>query len=277
MVEVIKDMSDKDYFAIDAVNASTLKAMVNPEKAQYQKLNPVHSDAFALGTDFHALVLQGKEPADSDDVAVSPFDAFRTNEAKAWKAEQLAAGKNILKAAEVESYTNDLKQMADSVYMLDDFVDEMNATQGSREVVILWERRLGDAMVKCKAKLDLFNPNGYFVYDLKTCADLAKFDRDALNYGYYISAAWYLEAAKEAGADALGFRFAVAGKGKPYQSALRTCPEKLIDVGKCEIETYLEYYVGCKAAGVWPSPYSTDAEMMEVPGYFWSQKGVKFE
>jgi hypothetical protein len=94
MVEIIRDMSDKDYFALDAVNASTLKAMVNPEKMQYRKRNPMQSDALKLGTDFHALVLCNQYPADSENVAISPFDSFRTKEAKAWKEDQIKAGNN---------------------------------------------------------------------------------------------------------------------------------------------------------------------------------------
>lgn len=273
-VELIKDMSDKDYFAIDAVNASTLKAMVNPEKAHYRKLNPVHSDAFKLGSDFHALVLQGLEPADSEDVAISPFDAFRTNESKAWKAEQIKAGKTILKAAEVESYTADLKAMADAVYTLDDFVKEMDATQDSREVVILWERRVGDAMVKCKAKLDLFNLNGSYVYDLKTCGNLDTFDSDVFKYGYYIQAAWYLEAAMAAGSKAKGFRFAVAGKDKPCQAVLREMDATHINQGYDEICSLLEVYLNCKESGVWNSPYTTKPQMVSAPGWWLHKCGI---
>jgi len=265
-VEIKYGMSDEDYFAIDAVNASTLKSMVNPEKRQYRESHPVQSDALRIGTDFHALVLCNKEPADSENVAISPFDSFRTNESRSWKAEQIKAGKDILKAAEVESYTRDLYGMAEAVYLLGDFVTELNAS--SKECVILWDKTVGGTAIKCKAKLDLFNPRSDFVYDLKTCADLAKFDGDVFKYGYYISAAWYLEAAQETGADARRFRFAVAGKDKPYQSALRECDAMQLAQGKKEIVSLLDTYIECKDSDVWPSPYSQQSEFINAP-YWW--------
>jgi hypothetical protein len=162
--------------------------------------------------------------------------------------------------------------MADAVYSLEDFSAELDAS--SREQVILWDKEVEGHTVKCKAKLDLFNPNSKYVYDLKTCANLDNFDSDVFKYGYYISAAWYLEAAREAGAKATGFRFAVAGKEKPYQAILRELDLSHIAQGAKEIEGLLERFIMCSERDIWPSPYSKTAEIVEAPGW-WLNKCVE--
>jgi len=266
MVEIIRDMSDKDYFALDAVNASTLKAMDNPELMKYKKDNPEVKECFAFGSVFHDWTLRNLNVNECESVAVSPFDSFRTKEAKAWKYEQARNGIYSLSQKDAGKWQNQVEEMAEAVYTMPDFVDEMNAS--SREVVILWDKEIEGHTVACKAKLDLFNADSQYVYDLKSSKDLKNFDGSIFSFGYYISAAWYLEAARVAGAKATGFRFAVAGKEKPYQAILRELDLSHIAQGAKEIDGLLERYIMCNERDRWPSPYSKVAEVVTAPGWW---------
>jgi hypothetical protein len=266
MVEIIRDMSDKDYFALDAVNASTLKAMDNPELMKYKKDNPEVKECYAFGSVFHDWTLRNLTVNKCESVAISPFDSFRTKESKSWKTEQARNGIYSLSQKDADKWQDQVEQMAEAVYTMPEFVDEMNVS--GREVVVLWDKEFKGHTVACKAKLDLFNPSSQYIYDLKSAKSLDQFDGSIFSFGYYISAAWYLEAARVAGAKATGFRFAVAGKDKPYQAILRELDLSHIAQGAKEIESLLERYILCSEKDCWPSPYSKTAEVVETPGWF---------
>ena len=147
------------------------------------------------------------------------------------------------------------------------FKEELSSSK--TEVVILWDRNglLG------KAKLDMYNPESNYVWDLKTCGNLDKFDSDVINYGYYISAAWYIEAARQIDGKTRGAMFAVAGKDEPYQAMLKEVPDILIDVAEGKIDELVDVYKACKSSCSWPSPYTTFPVMIDVPGWFLRQNG----
>jgi len=272
--ELIEGMSDKDYFAIDALNASTIKAMSNPMLYRYKEDNPTVKECLSVGTDFHELFLRGIQPADGADVAISEYPDFRKKDAKAWRDKQLEAGKRIIKKHEIESYTADLYAMQESVLELEGVAEYLDGSQ--HEVVVLWERTTtAGVVIKCKAKLDAIKLESTLLQDVKTCCNIADFDKQVVNFGYYIQAAWYLEAAKEIDGVDREFQFVVAGSEKPYQSVLRRCPSKLLDLGRSEIEEYAESWRQCKSADMWPSPFSNECEEIKVPGWFYGQKGVQ--
>ena len=265
--ELIKGMNDKEYFAIDALNASTLKAMNNPMVYKYNQGHKASSDAMKIGTDFHELLLRGVKPEDAKNVAISDFDSFRSNDAKAWKAEQEAAGKTILKRYEIESYTADLFEMQETILELDGISEYFN--QSWNEVVILWDRVTANgSTIKCKAKIDAYRERHPLLIDIKTTGKLDKFDSNIFNFGGYIQAAWYLEAVKELDGIDRTFQFAVVSTEKPYQSALRELELACIAQGYDEIRDLIEVYVNCRSTGIWESAYPNKAETIVTPGWF---------
>ena len=273
--EILYDMPDADYFAIDALNASTLKQMVNPERYKWSQENPKTSPALQFGTDFHDYVLRGKMPTDGEDMVVCPFDSYRTKEAKAWKEEN--QDKRIItqkELAEMDAYTDQLGAMAEAVYDMPEALEVHDVAE--KEVVILWERMTKSGRkIKCKAKLDWFDhASRTYNYDLKSCSDLANFDRDCINFGYYISAAWYCEAVYEAVGERRGFKFVVAGKDEPYQACIKEIPEDMLALGGQECEDLADVWARCKEKGVWPSPYAKDSSLIEVPYWWRREKGL---
>jgi len=276
--EIIYDMSDEDYFEIDALNASVLKKMNNPERAKWDDEHKSTSEAMQFGSDFHDFVLRGIRPDQKSDIAISHFDSFRTKEAKAWRDSMLAAGKRVMSSKAVDEmgeYCDDLACMAEAAYALPEFMQ--NYDESKKEVVLLWEYATASGrVVDCKAKLDLFNPNlsASHIYDLKSCADLGMFKQDVIKYSYYISAAWYTMAVKESIGVDRGFRFAAVGKLRPYQSMVVECSDDLLALGRAECDVLAETWAQCREAGRWPSPYGRNVEVVEVPHWLKKEKGL---
>ncbi len=277
MAEIIYEMSDEEYFSIDALNASTLKNMVNPQKAKYTMDNPKTSTAMVFGTQFHDFVLRGIKPEltlCNPKNIVSQYDEFRTKEAKQWRVDQESKGMKVWKLKDVYEADHgtvhlikQMEAMSAEINRLEGFKEELASSK--TEVVILWDRN----GLPCKAKLDMYNPESNYVWDLKTCGNLDKFDADVINYGYYISAAWYIEAARQIDGKTRGAMFAVAGKDEPYQAMLKEVPDVLVDVAEGKIDELIDVYKACKSSGEWPSPYTTSAMMIDVPGWFLRQNG----
>lgn len=89
-------LSFKDYRAIPATNWSSLKWLRDSPRAyRYRRDNPTEAtDAMRLGSLTHAAILEPDTVADL--AVVSPFPAFTTKEAKAWRDEQRAAGRLVV-------------------------------------------------------------------------------------------------------------------------------------------------------------------------------------
>ena len=157
---VYLNQPDSEYFAIDALGSTDLaKLCKSPADWWYgSRHNPdleeVNQVDFAIGKALHALVLEGEEGFQKL-IAISPFDDFRTKEAKAWRDEKLSLDKAILKVTDERS----IRHMA--ALMLNH--PELKGIQsGLTEVGIIWEK---DG-ITFRAKFDSLLPN--FSIDLKT-------------------------------------------------------------------------------------------------------------
>lgn len=140
-----------------------------------------------LGSLVHRLALgKGRE------YAISPYDAYRSAEAKAWKAETERAGLVPVKQAALD----EAQEMADRVRPHIE-----RACQGEpyqTEVVIAWQERV-ELMptlvvdVWCRAMLDVWCPTLGLALDVKTAAaaDDDACDK-AFSNGYAVQDGWYL-------------------------------------------------------------------------------------
>ena len=78
---IVHDMPEAEYRALPGLSGTgVVKLLKSPALYRESVDNPTPpTPAMALGTAFHALVLEGIEPT------VSPFDSFRTKEAREWR------------------------------------------------------------------------------------------------------------------------------------------------------------------------------------------------
>ena len=271
--ELIEGMSDKDYFAIDALNASTIKAMSNPMQYKHDQDNAEAKECFAFGSVFHDFVLRGLSPKDCKSISVFDYKTFAGKEASKAKKDCIASGIWPITKVNFTKWETQIYKMSDAVCALPEY--EEHLCESKNEVVILWDRVTTSGMpIKCKAKLDNFIHGNDVLFDLKSTADLGKSDLSIYTYDYYISAQWYREAAHEIDGTWKRAKFAFAGKSEPYQARILEVDPEAYDLAQAKIDSYAETWRQCKEAKMWPSGYSNESEISYMPNWMKFKEGL---
>ena len=109
--------------------------------------------------------------------------------------------------------------------------------------------------VDCQIRIDLLTE--FAIYDVKTCADIMRFERDAFAYGYPAQLAFYRDVLE----DATGVRlpvyiFAFEKSESPIFGIWRV-DEELLDEETVQNRNALEEYRKCRETGVYPTGFET--------------------
>lgn len=169
-------MSDKEYFAVDAMSASMLKAgAVSMLYMQHRMETPMTpSPAMERGTLGHMAVLEPKRFSD-----LPTWDESKRT--KAYK--EFAAGVDgpIISRSEQVAYWAQRQQVINhpEVKRLGLF------QEGEPEAEIYWD----EDGKPCKCKVDWLGPDYWIEY--KTTANLKGFDYTAGNMNYQLQLGWY--------------------------------------------------------------------------------------
>lgn len=183
----ILDATDEEYFAMDALDQSQLKAFLkNPKEWAYDRLLGDHTptEAMKFGTAFHAYLLETSEV-----VYLEEGQTFQSKANREWREEQELMG-NI-----VVSYNNMqlLKRMKNNLIESRPDMYELIG-EGTREQCIVWT---DDATgLELKAKPDLIPTGVDYLVDLKTASSASSqdFHKHVIDYGYHIQASFYRQA-----------------------------------------------------------------------------------
>lgn len=186
--------------------------------------------AVDLGELAHMFVLGG----DAKEFVVAPYEAFRTNEAKAWRDARKAEGKTIIRKNEYEAFVpivNNIKAHPRSHHLLLDaniqHEVEMYATINGVAI-----RGKADALQKL--------PDGAVVLaDIKTTAKFDEFKYKAMRRHYDLQVALYsMLACKATGASPAlcNFWFCVAETVFPYRVQWHHCSAEFIEHGERKLE-----------------------------------------
>lgn len=175
------------YRKAPGLNFSLAKHLLKSQAHFMEALNAEDKPTAAmdLGTCVHANVLEGKDP--SPLWAIKPAEmTFSTKEGKAWRADRLAEGREIVTQDFVDTYNGVTSALKAS------YLGTILKALKSREHVMKF---VADGVL-CKALIDAFD-FGYML-DLKTSADAspAGFGKSVASYDYLLQAAWYLRAVK---------------------------------------------------------------------------------
>lgn len=248
-------MKFDDYRALDALNWSSLKMMGDsPLLYRWRQEHPrPDTAALSMGRAIHVAVLEPAEfgaayrekPADVD---------YRTKSGKAWRDEATARGVEIITPEQSDT----IVQCCESIASHADASALLSGTR--REETIRWTV---DG-VACKGRVDAVNAER--VVDLKTCRDLGKFERDAASFCYHGQLAWYLDgaiAAKATDPDAVPYIVAVE-TSEPYDCAAFRLSETVIDAGRYLWRSYLDRWVACRDADLWPGRHPS-LEVLDLP------------
>lgn len=217
---------------------------------------------FELGSCVHANVLEDKDPTGL--WAIKPADmTFSTKEGKAWRAERLAEGREIVTQDFVDAYVGVTGALKAS------YLGTILKALKSREHVM----RFTVDGVPCKALIDAFG-FGYML-DLKTTADAspAGFGKSVANFDYLLQAAWYLEAVQRCHPEKEVTRFiwAAVETEPPYCVAFYELEPKDLALGQEMMHLALSRYKdlarrGFKDPKGWPT-----VGKLQIPSWYRSQ------
>lgn len=253
-----------EYVALDACNASFLKAMLrSPMHARHAQLHGYSTPTLELGSALHAAVLEPSRYA--KDFAVAPLCDRRT---KAGKAQYLQfcddfPGATIL--------SGDMKAQVDGMHTA--LVSSKEARKwlvelpGSNECAWTWER---DGLV-CKCRPDRVVGLEHGVnacVDLKSCRDATEraFQRAVVEYGYHISAAWYADGLIDQNVNIVRHILVCVESEPPHGVAVYELDVVWLDAAAQTIARLWPQYVAARKSGVWEG-YPDTVQHLTAPAW----------
>ncbi len=235
---------------------------VHVAKSRKRESEGKHYD---VGSCFH-LFMEGGEPFYQKTVVNTKFDSWRTNEAKAWKAEQEKAGKIVLEPDEFKA------------------VEIMGArVKSNKKVMALiegtdaettWRKSLGKYSVQ--ARFDRYKPG--HIIDWKSVVSIADFKKNAINYRYHVQNAWYQEVEAvclglSADAPRSKMTFVAVEKEPPYEVQPFEFDNEALAVARAEVMSGLRDMRRCFESNVWTRPEMI--ETISLPGWYLAQAEKK--
>ncbi|MGI9500379.1 MAG: PD-(D/E)XK nuclease-like domain-containing protein [Geminicoccaceae bacterium] len=261
----IYDIASAAYHALPYLSRSTIHTLLTKSPA-HAKMGAQEepNGAMRLGTVWHKLVL-GK----GDEYAVSPYDEYRTKDAKAWRDEQLEAGLVPIKRKEFDI----AQQMAETLHeqLGHHEIGNVFDRPGRAEVATIWQ----DGGVWCRALNDWLPEDVTAIYDLKSSesASTDAFQRVAFAHGYHLQAHWYARGvAAVTGQDALQipFRFVVQESSPPHFVNVIEMSGEALFMAEEQIQKALRIWKQCTKSGKWPG-YGHKVREIDPPGYMISR------
>lgn len=268
--EVTALWSDAEYFAFDAVNASSLKQLVKSPKRYKHSLTEVRAPTInmTLGSAIHCLVFE--PTAFAARYAVWDGESRRTKLYREWKERQAMTGRAVITEAEHEVALSVALSASRHPLLL-----ELLGHSGTRlELPIVWEGVFGVS----KAKVDLlhYSPeHGLIIVDLKTTGlelDEHTLQHNIGRYGVHLQLWHYFEAACAyfdlPTDDVYGAQLIAlyAQTCAPFDtSACELGPETVAQVRSLYLDL-AQVFSNCTSLGHWPGyPHE---RLIEVPSYY---------
>lgn len=204
------------------------------------------------------------------DIIESPYDEYRTNEAKAWRDSQLAVGKTPVKRKEMEG----AKKAA--AYIQENMLAQGIEFTGEHQPSLIWET---DGVL-CRARLDHWVEETATIYDLKTAdnASPGGLGGKFVGFGYHIQHAAYVQAVETLRPDLAGrvkFVFVVAETEPPFGVTIAHPAGTLRALGDFQWKRAVKLWGECLASGKWPA---YPAAEVEAPAWALAQmESLSFE
>jgi len=253
------DIAPRDYFRQANDEPRVLSKSLlwdfakNPKRwleAPYKESTPV----MIFGSMVDCMLLT---PSRFDfDFVVSPFDSFRTKEAKEWKDNQRG---NIV--------TNDnINEAKKAVGKLKNHhhVKEMMEGDAKTQVSVMSEFAGSSDTIRVKGLIDLV-PDveldwGNHLIDLKTIGkmdSLRQIENQIYDFGYHMQAAIYLDLFNaHSGLEPRdSFTFIFSLSAPPYEVAIVELETEAIEAGRTKYIEAIQLWNKCATSGNYPSPF----------------------
>lgn len=268
---IYPNVSMDDYRKLPAVSASDLKNMGRSPAYAHMKhrSSSPSTKAQQWGTDVHTAILEphtlGTRYALDPESPKGGYPAGwrNTKDYKEQKA-KLFSGlgfEGVLTANELQNLEWIQKRVREnkfgaSLYELD----------GIREASVLaYDEEFG-LWRKCRP--DWYTPTACMATDLKKVKDHRPwaFAKACHEYGYHISAAYYIDTMTMAGCDVEHHPFLTINGVAPFEVAAYTLDEDSIEQGRHDYREHLAEWRDCVELQRWPGG-SEEIEELRLPGY----------
>lgn len=270
---IYHDLPFERYLKIKALNSSSLKDFIDsPVLYLHNKQNPrKESASFKFGTMMHTWVLE-RDRFDAlyaflDEDTLKAVEKFRENplnpnnympapegikktQRNAWKEIQKDIGDKILVYKEEYDAILSTYNVYNKTINRTLFPEEIRKNletidlqlDGQNELTVEFEHR----GVKCKARFDSIIDN--YIYDVKTSANVHKFERDISNYKYYVQAGFYSIAYEKAFDERpRGFKHVVIPNKMPYSDfRITEMHPEYVEYGIDLVNRYIDEFKMCQ-------------------------------
>jgi len=233
-------MTQIDYNDVPGIRCTVQKAFLSqsPMAAKYQLDTNADKPCYAIGRLFHSwLETGGKE---LDGFSISPYDTYRTTEAKEWRDSEIEMGNTPVKLAEWQGVERMVKAID---LQIPPHLREIVRT-ATRETVYTWNGY--------KAQLDIDHPEA--TIDWKSTADVYKWERQAIDFGVLMQA-YHYNMCKYESFDINDFKtdfyFAVVGKNQPNECLFFRIDKDAMEFGQRQWEECDSARVEAEERKVW--------------------------
>jgi len=186
----------------------------------------------------------------AESVAVSPYDTYRTKEARDWRDAQLAAKLILATKDDIELAKQAAKMLTETCKASADIFAK------SKSQVIIAGRVLD---VKVKGLVDLAPEGEDFLADLKTVSDFSAegFAKAVSNFGYHVQAGIYLNLwnAMFPNDQRTRFKFVWQESEAPFETCVSELSPPDIEAGWLYASTLIQRLIDATAANKWPMAF----------------------
>lgn len=189
------------------------------------------------------------------EIIESPYDEYRTKEAREWRDAQSATGKLAVKRKDLEY----AKKAAD--YIRENLLSLGVELTGQPQTSAIWESN----GVLCRGRFDYWNPSEALLIDLKTCDSAAPggLGNKFVSFGYAVQWAAYVQAIETLIPELQGrvrMIFACAETEAPYACTVATLGGTMRAFGQWQWKRAVETWGRCLESKQWPAYGETEVE-----------------
>lgn len=266
------------YHAHKALSASKLSLLAkSPAHYRYAEDHPQPStQAQIIGEAVHKAVLEPSLFAEY--YTLSPLASRRSKAYDQTVADAGGAHRVLLKKEYEEIYAmrSAIQANANAHDLLGGYVGAFREVTLLAQTSYTYEDTGEVVAFPLKARLDVWDPAGGVIVDLKTTRDASPeaFSKALYDYGYYRQLAFYRYMAKaliQAVTDEVVIPdcyIVAVEKTPPYPVVIYRIDDMALQAGWDECRALLERHHACHRSGVWPG-YATDEQALTLPQWAW--------
>lgn len=264
---IFRGLSYEEYDLIPALRSTYLKKYLHsPAMSQ---IPDETTKAMIFGNAAHVGVLESLDELYKRYDFIPAFDGDkRTSQYKSLKQATVQSAEITRKIVLDDDEHKAILGIRKNVYLHPTAKDFLN---GEPEIVVVWKDKATGAL--CKARLDNapFEYNGHkTIADLKTTGDASEsgFANEIKKYGYYMSAAMYMEGASIAFKEQIDHFVIVAGeKELPYKVESHEIMPSYLEYGSIAFHSALQKELECRKTGFYPPWICNGVIAQEKPAY----------